>query len=221
MRSRFVDRFNHDEDAPGYDADVRNEEHPVRTGYNAVLNWVAAVASATPDSLVLDLGAGTGNLSIRLGSFRELVCVDVSPKMIEIARKKLQGQENILWVEDDLLSFAGSTDRSFDIVVSTYAVHHLTEEEKQILFDHLWTRIRPGGKAVFGDLMFADGEARDAIMERYRAETPAVYEDLKDEFPWDLKECTLALRKRGFRVWVRQFSELSWGIEASRPPEAE
>lgn len=220
MRSRFADKFNHDEDAPGYDADVLNEEHPVRAGYNAVLNWVAAVTTAGPEVSILELGAGTGNLSVRLGSFRELVCVDVSKKMIEIGKKKLEGHEGITWVEDDLLSYAGSTDRIFDNVVSTYAVHHLTAEEKRALFDHLWARIRPGGKAVFGDLMFADRTARDTILERYRVEDPELYEDLRDEFPWDLEESTLALRKKGFRVLVRQFSELSWGIEAARP-EAE
>ena len=59
-------------------------------------------------------------------------------------------------VKDDLLSYAANPDRVFDIVVSTYALHHLTDEEKGVLFDTLWSRIRPGGKAIFGDLMFAE-----------------------------------------------------------------
>lgn len=220
MRSRFADRFNHDEEASGYDENVRKEDDPIRAGYNAVLNWVAAVAETGPESSVLDLGAGTGNLSARLGRFRELVCVDVSRKMIEIGKKKLQGMDGVVWVEDDLLHFAGSTDRDFDTVLSTYAIHHLTDQEKTSLFEQLWNRVRPGGKMVFGDLMFADGTARTTLLERYRTEAPGLLADLEEEFPWDLEASTRALRKTGFRVWVRQFSELSWGIEAFKP-EAE
>lgn len=43
MRSKHVDEFSHDQDAPGYDQDVLNEAHPIRAGYGELLDWVAAV----------------------------------------------------------------------------------------------------------------------------------------------------------------------------------
>jgi hypothetical protein len=46
VRSRNADRFNHDEDAAGYDRDVLNEADPIRAGYDALLDWVAAGAAA-------------------------------------------------------------------------------------------------------------------------------------------------------------------------------
>ena len=89
MRSRHADYFNHDEDAPGYDADVADESSPIRAGYAAVLGWVIERAGIGAGSRVLDLGAGTGNLSGRIAACGELVCVDVSGKMSALAAPKL------------------------------------------------------------------------------------------------------------------------------------
>lgn len=62
---------------------------------------------------------------------------------------------------------------TFDAVLSTYAVHHLTGAEKVLLFQLIWERLWPGGRAVFGDLMFAD-EAERALLDRK-------YEQLGDQ----------------------------------------
>ena len=37
MRSQFVDKFNHDDEATGYDEDVADEGNPIREGYAALL----------------------------------------------------------------------------------------------------------------------------------------------------------------------------------------
>ena len=89
MRSKHVDEYNHDEDANGYDADVAEEGDPIREGYAAVLDWVIQAAEIGPDSRVLELGSGTGNLTARIPACGELVCVDISQRMEEIARPKL------------------------------------------------------------------------------------------------------------------------------------
>lgn len=50
MKSRHAEYFNHDGDAPGYDRDVTNEDDPIRTGYNAVLDWVAEMGRIKSNS---------------------------------------------------------------------------------------------------------------------------------------------------------------------------
>ena len=42
--------------------------------------------------------------------------------------------------------------RQGDVALSTYVVHHLTQQEKELLFDQLVRRLLPGGCALFGDL---------------------------------------------------------------------
>ena len=174
MRSLYADKFNHDADAAGYDADVRNESDPIRAGYAEVLRWVAETARVRPSDRVLDLGSGTGNLTALLGPAREIVCVDVSREMSALARAKLEALPWIArtpcrFVEADLLEALDRVEGDFDVVVSTYAVHHLTEDEKAMFFAALRGRLASGGRAVFGDLMFESAAARTRMLARLRA----------------------------------------------------
>ena len=59
--------------------------------------------------------------------------------MLDIAKKKLEGK-NIEFKESDLLGFFDDLGRNEDIdtVMSTYAIHHLTQEEKHILFEKIY-----------------------------------------------------------------------------------
>ncbi|MBN1218705.1 MAG: class I SAM-dependent methyltransferase [Anaerolineae bacterium] len=216
MKSQFADVFNHDEDAPGYDTDVLNESHPIRAGYDAVLDWVSD-KSAWTYGMILDLGAGTGNLSSRLKNFKRLVCVDISHNMLNIARRKLADLNNVEYVKADLLAYFFDHPPVFDAIVSTYAIHHLTEDEKHILFEKIRQSLHPGGSAIFGDLMFADEAAKQHLIQKFQSEGHLdVIADFDDEFFWFVDKAIDALTKLGFTTETRQFSDLSWGIVARK-----
>ncbi len=220
MRSRFADHFNHDDQAAGYDADVRNQADPIRTGYDALLAWVAARAlpDGNADACVLDLGASTGNLGLRLPAVRELVCVDVSAEMRRIGAEKLAGRPGVRWVAADLLEFFDGPAGPFDAVVSTYAIHHLTEDEKGWLFERIHAALAPGGRAVFGDLMFADAAERARVLAAYRASGRAdLADEIEEEFFWDVTAALGRLEALGLEVATQRFSELSWGVEVRKP----
>ncbi|MDQ1533199.1 MAG: putative AdoMet-dependent methyltransferase [Actinomycetota bacterium] len=213
MRSRHVDRFNHDTEADGYDADVADESNPVRDGYDATLDWVIEHAAVGRDDTVVDLGTGTGNLAARLGPHARLVCVDVSTVMLDIAKQKLPpGTE---YVETDLLEFVDRAPEC-DAVVSTYAIHHLTADEKIALLDGLFLRLRPGGRIAIGDLMVAD---RAAVAElRETLAHVDVEEMFTDEFPWFVDDGRRYLEALGFDdVRAEQTGVLSWGLRATKP----
>lgn len=85
------------------------------------------------DEAVLEFGCGGGGLAVwlaprlRRGS---LVCVDISPPMIEIAARRLRRQTNATCrlgrIED-----ASLEDGSFDIVVAHNALHDVAENERR------------------------------------------------------------------------------------------
>lgn len=125
MKSRFGQKFCHDADASGYDADVSDESNTIRDGYEALLDWVAAEANAAAPGTAVDLGAGTGNLTARLLEFDRIAAVDVSAEMLSVARAKLDVNTNIGWVQADILEFFDSPMSHVSAVVSSYAVHHL------------------------------------------------------------------------------------------------
>jgi putative AdoMet-dependent methyltransferase len=204
--------FNHDHEAGRYDTDVADESNPVRAGYAATLAWVVAQAAVQPGDVVVDLGIGTGNLAALLPPGRRLVGVDVSEHMLGLARAKLaQGTE---LVQADMLD-ADALPDLVDVVVSTYAIHHLTAEEKAELVRLLAARLRPGGRLVVGDLMAAGRDVVAALRERLHH--PDADDLFAEEFPWYLDETLPVLAAAGFRpLTVHQLSELSWGIAATR-----
>ena len=210
MTSRHRARFDHDPDAAGYDADVADETQPIRAGYEELLGWVATRADVGRRMSVLDLGAGTGNLTVRLRAARALTAVDSSARMLEIARTKCGAR--LATVQDDLLGYFASEPR-FDRIVSTYAIHHLEDDEKRTLFEKIRGALLAGGSAIFGDLMFASVAARDEARRSFAARGATdVVEAIDDEFFWLLDDAVPALLSCGFRVETRRFSELSWGV---------
>lgn len=218
MRSSHVDLYNHDEDAATYDQDVLRSEDPIREGYAEVLDWVAQNAGITQDSTVVELGSGTGNLTARLPPCRSLVCVDVSAEMTRIARRKLDGVSHVSYVQADILEYFDAAPPPFDVAVSTYVVHHLTQQEKELLFDQLVRRLLPGGRALFGDLMLESAQEERVLIEHYRSIGDDVTADaIEEEFFWHVDASVSYLRSLGLSVETIRFSTLSWGIKIHLP----
>lgn len=218
MRSKHADQFNHDLDAPGYDADVLNAEDPIRASYEDVLNWVIERAEITADSEVLDLGSGTGNLSARIQKCKRLICVDISEQMTEIAKPKLKHLKNVSFAINDILEYFEVETSKFDVIISTYTIHHLVENEKHLLFKKIWEHVRPGGRAIFGDLMLESEALRDSFIKKYRVMNEIeVAQAIQEEFFWFVDPAVQGLREIGFKTEVQRFSDLSWGIAAIKP----
>ena len=218
MRSSHVDLYNHDEDAATYDRDVLRSEDPIREGYAEVLDWVAQNAGITQDSTVVELGSGTGNLTARLPLCRSLVCVDVSTEMTKIAKRKLDGVSHISYVQADILEYFYTDPPPFDVAVSTYVVHHLTQREKEFLFDQLVRRLLPRGRALFGDLMLESAQEERMLIDHYRSiGDDATADAIEEEFFWYVDASVSHLRSLGLSVETIRFSTLSWGIKIQVP----
>jgi tRNA (cmo5U34)-methyltransferase len=102
---------------------------------------------------VLDLGAGTGLLSLFIAQtfpYAKLTLVDVSHEMLAIARERFSvGDERFRFLVGDftLMPFAGT----YDVVVSALAIHHLPGEEKLRLFRKIHDRLPSGGVFINAD----------------------------------------------------------------------
>src|SRR5258708_12961286 len=179
--------FNHDDGANGYDADVRNEKDPIRAAYHDVLAWVISEARIDSFSRVLELGSGTGNLSCLLDRCGELVCVDLSERMEAIARSKSGHILNRRFFKADILEVFDYERAPFDSVISTYAIHHLTDEEKRLLFGKVFAGLVPGGRAVFGDLMLQNQAEKASKIQEYLTKGDAkTAQAIEEEFFWSI-----------------------------------
>ena len=102
---------------------------------------------------VLDLGCGDGRLLSLLldhrDDVRDAVGIDNSPPMLGLARDRFESDERVRIVEHDLGRPIPSLG-TVDVVVSGFAIHHLSHERKQALFAEVAASLRPGG--VFANL---------------------------------------------------------------------
>jgi putative AdoMet-dependent methyltransferase len=217
MRSANADLFNHDSEAAVYDNDVRNETDPIRTGYREILSWVVQQAKITSTSRVLELGSGTGNLSRLIESCGEIVSVDVSENMEAVAKRKVHHLTNRRFIKADILEVFAQELGEFDAVISTYVVHHLTESEKQRLFELVFDCLLPGGRAIFGDLMVLNSSEKEDKIQQYLANGDrATAQAISEEFFWLLNLAIGDLERLGFQVGTARFSDLSYGVAAKK-----
>jgi putative AdoMet-dependent methyltransferase len=217
MPSAHGQLFNHNDEANGYDNDVQNEKDPIRAAYPDVLGWVIREARINSSSRVLELGSGTGNLSCLIHQCGELVCVDLSEQMEVIARSKLGHISNRRFINADILDVFDYERAPFDSVISTYAVHHLTDDEKRLLFSKVFTSLVPGGRAVFGDLMLRNQEEKPSKIQDYLTKGDAkTAQAIEEEFFWSIDAAKTDLIELGFQVATKRFSDLSWGVVARR-----
>lgn len=125
---------------------------------------VAEAAGLSGTERVVDLGAGGGFLTLELAPLASTVlAVDISETMLERLRASAstRGIANVEARTADLATLH-LPYRSVDVIVSNYALHHLTDSEKSALLVRAHAWLRPGGRLVVADMMFGrGGSARD------------------------------------------------------------
>ncbi|MEO6857021.1 MAG: Sua5/YciO/YrdC/YwlC family protein [Solirubrobacteraceae bacterium] len=135
-------------DPASYSAEIR-ADIPV---YDEFQDQVVA-ASGSGARRVLELGAGTGETSVRLRDRHpdaELVGIDESHAMLDAARERLSDRP----VDLRVARLQGELPQGpFDLVVSALCVHHLDAGEKQDLFARVRAVLAPGGRFVLGDVV--------------------------------------------------------------------
>jgi ubiquinone/menaquinone biosynthesis C-methylase UbiE len=128
-------------------------------GLARVTAAVVEAAGVGPGTTVVDLGCGTGQISLPLARRgAQVLAVDVSPVMAsrleEAARRQGVSGVQALALPIESLALPAA---SVDLVVSSYALHHLRDPDKARLVREAARWLRPGGRLVIADMMFGRG----------------------------------------------------------------
>lgn len=96
---------------------------------------------------VLEIGCGAGRMTKHLATvFGEVVGVDVSGAMIEQARLRTAGANNVTLCETNGLDFSVFPDQHFDLILSAYVFQHVPSADViQSNLEEAWRVLMPGG----------------------------------------------------------------------------
>lgn len=156
-------------------------------GYKEILNTIFNEVMQKEQSKVLDIGFGTGVLTNKLYENDHLIDgVDFSAEMIAIAQAKMPSANLIEWDIENGLPDEIVTNK-YDSIISTYALHHLTDEAKITFIQNLLSLLAAGGKIFIGDIAF---ETR-IDLELCRSDSAGYWDE--DEFYFVADEITTAL----------------------------
>lgn len=123
-------------------------------GYKHILSKIYLTVSR--GSRVLDIGFGTGKLTKALyDAGDEITGLDFSDRMIAIAREKMPQATLMAFDFTNGLPPTLKNER-FNFIVSTYAFHHLTDQNKVPFLQQLLSYLSEDGTILIGDVAFQD-----------------------------------------------------------------
>ncbi|WP_458206448.1 class I SAM-dependent methyltransferase [Haladaptatus sp. NG-SE-30] len=155
------------EDARVYDPGIEAIVPRYDELHDAILN--APPQERTDEIRVLELGAGTGELTAKLLTrFPEstVLVVDHSETMLTEAERKLETFGDRVVIEQGAFPDDHPDEsEAFDLVISSLAIHHLSSAEKRTLFDQLLDSLVPGGWFVNGDVIHFDASHLETLSD--------------------------------------------------------
>ena len=116
---------------------------------------VVELAKIKAGDRVLDVGCGTGNLTLTAktaaGDGGAVFGIDASPEMIAVARKKSEKSGLRVSFDVGLVEKIGFPQNSFDMVINRLMIHHLPEDLKRQAFAEILRVLKPGGHLLIAD----------------------------------------------------------------------
>ncbi len=136
-----------------YDSTIRRTIPPYQEIFEAVVGYT--FLDRNQPLSILELGCGTGNLTVFVQNVfpnARMTLVDLSPEMLEQASAKLSERRagHIELVEGGFMD-VDFPEQTFDLVVSSIALHHLLDPDKAALYPRIFKWLKAGGQLRIAD----------------------------------------------------------------------
>jgi demethylmenaquinone methyltransferase/2-methoxy-6-polyprenyl-1,4-benzoquinol methylase len=174
---------------------------------NRVYRRVAELVRG-PD--VLDLGCGTGNLTMRLAKAGLGVTgVDLSPEMLAVAKRKMPAGITVRLVH------AGAAElidhfptESFDTIVSILMFSELSDAEQRFVLHQCRVLLRPSGRLILADEVRAPTLLLRWIHYLVRLPLSVITYALTQASTSPVRDLKAKLNETGFRIIMEESNRL-------------
>jgi len=191
----YLPAAGHDALLPGYDLLTR------LFGFNRVYDRLIAQAELADGQRILEIGCGTGNLSLKAKRSQPAATViglDPDPLALRRAERKANKVSGIRF-ERGYAQRLPYADGEFDRVLSSMMLHHLDSDAKTAAAAEIFRVLRPGGRLHLVD-MGGDMTAHDGLAARLVRHSPHAAGNLGDAIPQLLRaagfDCTEVATQR-------------------------
>ncbi len=131
---------------------------------------IADLARLQPGEIVLDVGCGTGTLAMvarqRVGETGRVSGIDPSPQMIARASRKAVRRGLAIDFQVGVIEHLSFPDQSFDVVLSTFMMHHLPDDLKRRGLAEIARVLKPGGRLLVLDMKGPAGPWKSNIADQ-------------------------------------------------------
>jgi len=175
MCSDSVKAYDLPERVRRYDADM-DIMHPLRLKMIEIALGVLPF-HRTRSLRALDLGVGTGVFSqqfLEKYPNSKVVAIDGADSMLELAKSRLGDLvQRVEWIVSEFKAIPTAVirPRSLDVVISSYALHHLNTHEKPAILRSVVRAIKPGGWFLNADLVVAEAPDVERRIQEIRVES--------------------------------------------------
>jgi ubiquinone/menaquinone biosynthesis C-methylase UbiE len=146
--------------APYYDLVMK---FMTRGREKALREMQADLVSIKPGDRVLEVGCGTGSLTLavgrRVGASGEVHGVDIAPEMINVARRKNARAGNPVTFRVGQIDTLPYPEATFDAVICSFMIFHLPDDVQRLGLKDIFRVLRAGGTLVVIDMVTADLDA--------------------------------------------------------------
>ncbi|MCK5716765.1 MAG: methyltransferase domain-containing protein [Thiomargarita sp.] len=152
---------------------------------------IAAGACLKPGMRVLEIGCGTGlftEMFAKTGA--ELVAVDISPELLEAAKKRHLPENQVKFLEKRFEDC--DVEGPFDAIIGSSILHHL---ELESALSKIYSLLKPGGIMSFAEPNMLNPQV--FIMFKFRRWFPEISPDENAFIRWRLAH---SLEKTGFEI---------------------
>ena len=173
---------------------------------------------------VLDIGCGTGALSLRAaGCGAQVSAIDVNAQMLEIARQRAYAAgltEEIDFREMGIAELGGEASASYDVVTSGLCFSELSEDEIHYALKQIGRILKPGGLLLIADEVKPPGLVRRMIHALSRAPLVALAYVVTQQTTHAVENLSEKVTRAGFSIESIRLDTLGSFVElAARAPD--